>query len=136
MADADSLKRVLTRMDTLALAFGAMIGWSWVLLTGTWTEQAGTLGTARPDIANQLRYRKSEELLQGIQIVTQSADSGGVKLLTSCPACQQGLAKYEQETGLKTDYIVMELANQLLGSDWQQAFINAIQQGMIEQVLL
>ena len=37
-------KRVLTRMDTIALAFGAMIGWSWVLLTGSWITSAGTIG--------------------------------------------------------------------------------------------
>lgn len=28
----------------LALAFGAMIGWSWVVLSGTWINSAGTLG--------------------------------------------------------------------------------------------
>lgn len=38
------LKRVLSRGDTLALSFGAMIGWSWVLLTGNWIQSAGTLG--------------------------------------------------------------------------------------------
>lgn len=38
------LLRVLGRADVLALAFGAMIGWSWVVLTGTWILSAGTLG--------------------------------------------------------------------------------------------
>ena len=33
--------RVLGRTDCLALAFGAIIGWSWVLLTGTWIVTAG-----------------------------------------------------------------------------------------------
>lgn len=28
----------------MALAFGAMIGWSWVVLSGTWITSAGTLG--------------------------------------------------------------------------------------------
>jgi len=28
----------------LALAFGAMIGWSWVVLSGTWIESAGSIG--------------------------------------------------------------------------------------------
>ena len=41
-----ALHRVLKRKDTLALAFGAMIGWSWVLLTGEWTTTAGTIGAA------------------------------------------------------------------------------------------
>jgi APA family basic amino acid/polyamine antiporter len=38
------LSRVLTRRDVLALAFGAMIGWGWVLLTGEWIGRAGSLG--------------------------------------------------------------------------------------------
>jgi amino acid transporter len=36
--------RVLGRRDVLALAFGAIIGWSWVLLTGEWVQTAGSLG--------------------------------------------------------------------------------------------
>jgi APA family basic amino acid/polyamine antiporter len=36
--------RVLGRGDVLALAFGAIIGWSWVLLTGQWVQTAGALG--------------------------------------------------------------------------------------------
>ncbi len=40
------LVRVLKQRHVLALAFGAMIGWSWVLLTGNWIGRAGTLGAA------------------------------------------------------------------------------------------
>lgn len=36
--------RILGRKDVVALSFGAMIGWSWVVLTGTWISSAGTLG--------------------------------------------------------------------------------------------
>jgi basic amino acid/polyamine antiporter, APA family len=36
--------RVLGRREVLALAFGAMIGWSWVVLAGTWITSAGTVG--------------------------------------------------------------------------------------------
>lgn len=39
-----SFLRVLSRKDVVALAFGAMIGWSWVVLTGTWITSAGVLG--------------------------------------------------------------------------------------------
>lgn len=39
------LVRVLARRDVLALAFGAMIGWAWIPLTGTLILGAGTLGT-------------------------------------------------------------------------------------------
>ena len=36
--------RVLTRREVLALAFGAMVGWSWVVLSADWIRSAGTLG--------------------------------------------------------------------------------------------
>lgn len=100
--------------------------------------EAGTLGVTRPDIANQLRYRKSEELVRGIEqlIGQQEATADNVKLLTSCPACQQGLAKFQDETGLETDYLVTEMARQLLGEDWQRSFIRQAKQGGIERVLM
>jgi FAD/FMN-containing dehydrogenase/Fe-S oxidoreductase len=101
--------------------------------------ESGTLGTARPDIAEQLRYRKSEELLANqtaALALGDDAHGGNVKLLTACPSCQQGLSRYTDETGLQTDYIVVELANELMGKDWQQDFINKAQQGGIERVLL
>ena len=37
--------KILGRREVLALAFGAMIGWSWVVLTGTWISSAGALGS-------------------------------------------------------------------------------------------
>lgn len=37
--------KVLKGREVIALSFGAMIGWSWVLLTGVWLTEAGTLGT-------------------------------------------------------------------------------------------
>ena len=36
--------RVLSRKEVLALAFGAMVGWSWVVLSADWIQAAGTLG--------------------------------------------------------------------------------------------
>jgi amino acid transporter len=38
------LTRPLGRSDVLSLAFGATIGWSWVVLTGSWLTDAGALG--------------------------------------------------------------------------------------------
>lgn len=38
------LLRTLGRWDTLAVGFGAMIGFGWVVLVGGWLEDAGTLG--------------------------------------------------------------------------------------------
>jgi Fe-S oxidoreductase len=109
-----------------------------VMLSDRCCGEAGTLGTSRPDIANQVRFRKQEELTAGIQALTGQnvVRAGEVKLLTSCPACQQGLAKYTDDTGLKTDYIVVEMADRMLGEGWQQRFLDRVQDGGIERVLL
>jgi len=40
----DNFIRVLSRKDVLALAFGAMIGWGWVVMAGSWVNSAGSLG--------------------------------------------------------------------------------------------
>ena len=37
--------RVLKNQDVLALAFGAMVGWGWVVLAGSWVETAGSWGS-------------------------------------------------------------------------------------------
>ncbi|MGB5567745.1 MAG: DUF3400 domain-containing protein, partial [Sedimenticolaceae bacterium] len=114
--------------DPLKVA-GSLLGQP-VTLSDRCCGEAGTLGTARPDIANQLRFRKAEELHQGIrQLSGEDRTRGQVKMLTSCPACQQGLARYGDETGLKTDYIVVELARHLLGETWQETFITKARAG-------
>ena len=100
--------------------------------------EAGTLAVSRPDIATQIRFRKQQELQQGIRAFTGSnrVGNGDVKLLTSCPACQQGLSRYEAETGLETDYIVVELANLKLGDGWQKRLVERARSGGVERVLL
>ncbi|MEJ2631313.1 MAG: DUF3683 domain-containing protein [Acidihalobacter sp.] len=100
--------------------------------------EAGTFAVSRPDIATQVRFRKEEELRKGIRDLTgaDTADSGNVKLLTSCPACQQGLSRYAEDTGLDTDYIVVELARKQFGEDWAERFVEQANRGGIERVLL
>ncbi len=100
--------------------------------------EAGTLGTSRPDIAEQLRYRKREELAKDINTITghSKAKNNEVKILTSCPACQQGLGRYTDDTGLKTDYIIVEMANHMHGKNWEKQFIQKANNGGIEKVLL
>lgn len=39
-----NMDKVLGRADVLFLAFGAMIGWGWVVLAGSWVNSAGSLG--------------------------------------------------------------------------------------------
>jgi Fe-S oxidoreductase len=100
--------------------------------------EAGTFAISRPDIATQVRFRKQEEIRKGVRQYTghDTARKGEVKMLTSCPACQQGLDRYRAETGVETDYIVVEMANRLLGPDWQKRFVDQVKDGGIERVLL
>lgn len=44
MKQDQNMQKVLSRWDVLFLAFGAMIGWGWVVLSGTWVMEAGTVG--------------------------------------------------------------------------------------------
>ena len=37
--------KVLNVWDVLVVAFGAMIGWGWVVSSGSWIESGGVLGT-------------------------------------------------------------------------------------------
>ncbi len=109
-----------------------------VTLSDRCCGEAGTFATARPDIASQVRFRKEEEITKGIQtlIGEDKAVANNVKMLTSCPACVQGLSRYADDTGLETDYIVVEVANSVLGENWQSEFIEAVKEGGVERVLL
>lgn len=44
--DSGGFSRVLGRWDVFAVAFGAMIGFGWIVLTGGFLQDAGTLGAA------------------------------------------------------------------------------------------
>ena len=37
-------KKGLGKLDAITLAFGAMIGWGWVVMSGEWITKAGTFG--------------------------------------------------------------------------------------------
>lgn len=39
-----SLGKTLKRKDIWAFAFGAIVGWGWIMLTGGWVSSAGTIG--------------------------------------------------------------------------------------------
>ena len=45
MYESTRFAKVLKSREVVSLAFGAMIGWSWVLMTGVWLTDAGSLGT-------------------------------------------------------------------------------------------
>ncbi len=100
--------------------------------------ESGTFAVSRPDIATQVKMRKQEELEKGMVKLglTPGAPEQEVKILTSCPSCLQGLSRYGEDTGVKSDYIVVEMAKHLLGEDWMQQYVEKANNGGIEKVLL
>jgi Fe-S oxidoreductase len=98
--------------------------------------EAGTLAVTRPDIATQVRFRKEEQMREGAAKLRADGFDGPVKVLTSCPSCLQGLARYDNDSGTAADYIVVEIARQLLGSNWMADYVAKANRGGIERVLL
>lgn len=43
--EQQKFKKVMNAGDVLVMAFGAMIGWGWVVSSGKWIQSAGVLGT-------------------------------------------------------------------------------------------
>ncbi|AOW12322.1 FAD-linked oxidase [Hydrogenophaga crassostreae] len=104
--------------------------------------ESGTLGVTRPDISTQVRFRKEEEIRKGETALRASGALGekeNVKILTSCPSCLQGLTRYgdDLQNGLlEADYIVVEMARQILGEDWLPNYVAKANDGGIERVLV
>jgi FAD/FMN-containing dehydrogenase/Fe-S oxidoreductase len=104
--------------------------------------ESGGLATSRPDISTQIRFRKEEEIRKG---EAELRDMGvvepkqNVKILTSCPSCLMGLNRYQDDLKnglLEADYIVVEMANQILGDQWMPEYVAAANTGGIERVLV
>ena len=111
--------------------------------------ESGTLGVSRPDIATQVRFRKDEELRNDEKnlrdLMATSAGIGAapapanLKILTSCPSCLQGLTRYGNDLNnglLEADYIVVEMARQILGEQWLPDYVALANAGGIERVLV
>ncbi len=98
--------------------------------------EAGTLAAARPDIATQVRYRKEAELGADVARLRADGFAGDLKVLTSCPACLQGLQRFRDDVPLEPEYLVVELARHLLGANWLPDFVARAHAGGIERVLL
>jgi FAD/FMN-containing dehydrogenase/Fe-S oxidoreductase len=108
--------------------------------------ESGTLGVTRPDISTQVRFRKEQELRKNEQQLAALAERNGAsltpgrtKILTSCPSCLQGLSRYGEDLSnglLEADYIVVEIARQILGENWLPDYVARANAGGIERVLV
>jgi hypothetical protein len=83
-----------------------------------------------------VRFRKQEELGADEARLRADGFSGKAKVLTSCPACLQGLQRYRDDVTLEAEYIVVEMARHALGENWMADFVAAANAGGIERVLL
>ena len=101
--------------------------------------ESGTLAVTRPDISTQVRFRKEIELEKNVKQLRGDGPEqfdGQIKMLTSCPSCLQGLSRFEDDTGAKADYIVVEMARHVLGPTWLEDYVKVANQGGIERVLV
>jgi hypothetical protein len=104
--------------------------------------ESGTLGVTRPDVATQVRFRKEEELRRdeaALRATGKVRTPGPVKILTSCPSCLQGLSRYTDDLAdglLEADYVVVEMAQRILGTDWLPEYVRRANEGGIERVLV
>jgi Fe-S oxidoreductase len=97
--------------------------------------ESGTLAVTRPDVSTQVRFRKEEEMRKGAAAL-RSDGGAAVKVLTSCPSCLQGLARFTEDVSVEADYIVVEIARHLLGENWLPAYVARANAGGIERVLV
>ena len=75
----------------------------------------------------------------GAAVAIATAQKGNIKILTSCPSCLQGLTRFGNDLNnglLEADYIVVEMANQILGEQWLPQYVAAANSGGIERVLV
>ena len=67
------------------------------------------------------------------------AKKENLKILTSCPSCLQGLSRYGNDLNnglLEADYIVVEMAKDILGENWMAEYVKRANAGGIERVLV
>ncbi len=107
-----------------------------VPLTDRCCGDAGSFAYSRPDVATQVKFRKQEEIEKGATKLRADGFAGEVKILTSCPACLQGLSRFDDDAETRADYIVVEVAKHLLGENWAAQYVDRANNGGIERVLL
>ena len=98
--------------------------------------ESGTLAVTRPDVSTQVRFRKEEEVRAGAEEIRAAGHRGEVKILTSCPSCLQGLKRFNDDAEMDADYIVVEIAKNLLGANWLPDYVQRANTGGIERVLV
>ena len=98
--------------------------------------ESGSFAFERPDIATQVRHSKANSIKKSLAALEPPPDTT-TKILTSCPACHQGLSRFTSELAVESDYLVVEYARKVFGESWQKEFINRVKQEQgLEKILL
>ncbi len=74
------LNKVLNTSDVIVTAFGAMIGWGWVVSSGGWIQKAGVLGTILAFLLGGIMIYFVG--LAYAELTTAMPESGGAKVFT------------------------------------------------------
>ena len=92
--------------------------------------ESGTFGVTRPDIATQVRFRKEEELRKdeaalrasGAVARRRTTSRSSPAARAACRACS-ATGDDLQNGLLEADYIVVEMANRILGDNWMPEYV-------------
>lgn len=77
-------------------------------------SEAGTMALSRPDIANALRERKGDAMMEAQGLHPESR-----KILTNCPSCIQGLGRNRTKQ-MQPVHIAEDLAARVGGKQWRR----------------
>ena len=89
-----------------------------------------------PTSRRKCAFARSRKCASASNEIRAGGHRGEVKILTSCPSCLQGLKRYNDDADIDADYIVVEIAKNLLGADWMPEYVQRANDGGIERVLV
>jgi len=86
-------------------------------------SEAGTMALSRPDITNAMLERKNHAL-------RKENTKDGLKILTNCPSCIQGLERH-QDPKLQPIHLAQELAFLKGGKNWERKLKTFVRQNEV-----
>ena len=86
-------------------------------------SEAGTMALSRPDITNAMLERKKHAM-------RKENTNNGLKILTNCPSCIQGLGRH-QDLNLQPIHLAQELAFLKEGKNWERKLKTLVRQNEV-----
>lgn len=93
--------------------------------------EGGTLALSTPEIANILRERKSDNILDKFKKREKAV------VVTTCPSCVQGLSRIDGKLNVEGKALAVYLAEKNLGRSWKKDFIRDIRKNSgLEEIIM